>query len=113
MAPVVGFTGNGNEGLSRPHNDRLGQVHPSALAHYGSCDESQAFAGVGVDFENGNRLAGYWAFEVESWNDPVVAEAEGEVRFVVKRQHDQSPIGDEAFYPFGYGRVFPFLLATV
>ena len=76
-----------DEPLTGPHDDRLGQVHPAAVADRRRGDQAQPLAGCGVELEDRDLPPGLDAFEVEAGDDPVVGEAEGEVRVTVERDH--------------------------
>src|SRR5207302_423553 len=52
--------------------------------------QAQALARGRVDFEDRDSPSGVHALQVETRNDPVVSEAEGEVRVVEERQHERS-----------------------
>ena len=79
---------HGNEGISGPNDDRLRKVHPAAAAHGCRPQQYQPFAGFSVDLEHRDSATSLNAIEMEAGNDPVVAEAEGELRFMVKRDQD-------------------------
>ena len=76
-----------NERLAGPHDDRLREVHPAAFANGRRRQQAQPLAGAGVDLEDRHPPPGLDALQVEPGDDPVVGEAEGEVRVFVERQH--------------------------
>ena len=63
-----------------PHDDRLIQVYPAAVGHDCRCQRTQALARHSVDPEYGYTPSGFDAFEMETGNDPVIGEPEGETR---------------------------------
>jgi hypothetical protein len=76
-----------DEGFAGPHDNRLGQVHPTAFANGRRHQQPEALAGAGVDLEYRDTPHGLNAFEVKARNDPVIGETEGEVRVFVEQRH--------------------------
>jgi hypothetical protein len=72
-----------NERLTGPHDNRLTEVHPTALSNCGGRQQTEALAGGGVNLVDLHQPPGFHSLQVEAWDDPVVGEAEGEVRVVV------------------------------
>src|SRR5262249_7543074 len=60
---------------------------PAAFTHGRRRHQTQPLASVGVDLEDRHLPPGLNAFEMKARNDPVVGEAEGEVRVFVEWQH--------------------------
>src|SRR5437660_10302417 len=65
-----------DERLSRPHDDRLHEVHPAAFANGRIRQQVQPLATVRVDLVHHHSPSGLDALQVATWNDPVVGEAE-------------------------------------
>src|SRR5262245_11257815 len=75
---------NGNERIPGPDNDWLGEVHPAALTHSRSRQQTQALPGAGVNLEDHHLLPSLYTFQVKAVNEPVVRKAESEVQVFIK-----------------------------
>src|SRR5262249_9941848 len=79
--------GNGDKRFAGPHDDRLREVHPAALAYGSGRQQAQTLAAAGVDLEDLDPPPGLDAFQMKAGNEPVVGESEGEARVFVERKH--------------------------
>src|ERR1700733_9330639 len=70
---------HGDESIPGPYDNRLAQVHPAAFTHGRRRQQAQALAGARIDIEDRNAPTGLDAIKMETRNDPVIGEAEGEM----------------------------------
>jgi hypothetical protein len=82
-----GFHSRSDKRFTGPHDDRLRQVRLTAVAHGFRCQEAKPLAGLWIDFEDGDMPPDFYAFEMKSGNDPIISEAEGEVRVLMNGDH--------------------------
>ena len=64
--PILSRFRHGDERLAGPHDERLREVHPAALAHGRRRQQTQALAGSGFDLEDFHPPPRLDALQVEA-----------------------------------------------
>ena len=90
------------EAFTRTDDDRLGQVHPTMIAHDGGGQLSQPFTGRRFDLEDRNFLSGFDPLQMKSGDDSVIAKPEREVPFVEEWDYGEPVLSIGS----GYGKRF-------
>lgn len=65
-----------NERLAGPHDNRLQEVYPAALAHGDGRQQAQPLVAAGVDLEDRDTPPGLDNFQAVAGDDPVASESE-------------------------------------